>query len=238
MRVALLLRGITYKESYRHHTGAIMKVDYKDNISNVMNQIIEPLRAQHEVDLYITTYDSVKKNEVINDFNPKAIIFLDPNENQVTSTKEGLKLIKQSRNDYDFVIVTRMDLFFLLDLTKVPYDINKFNFIWEENPQEDNNCVGDSLHVFNIRFIDEFIYALEEYTFLLNLHKIREKILKYISKKDIHYMFPPVFDSNSDNGPNPLYIIKRSINNPKPPENQGNQYQFRWQRLGRGSMRR
>lgn len=209
MRIALLLRGITYNDHYKHWSGGIMKIDYKHNILNVIEQIIKPLKAEHDVDLYISTYKSAKENDIIKDFDPFASIFIDSCENQITCILKGLELIQQSALQYDFVIVSRFDLLLLPNILEIPYDINKFNFIWKENPEEDPNCVGDCMHFFAFKFLDSFIATLKQYTYTLNLHKIRDYLLTYISPTDIHYIYDPVFNSNSDKCKNPLYVIQR-----------------------------
>ena len=209
MKIALVLRGITYSPIYVHHTGVAYRIDYQDNLKNIREQILEPF---NNADVYLSTYASEKQKEVLEDIKPVGHVFLPAKgKTQVDCFAAGLELVKNSNIAYDLVIVTRMDLDFTMPLSQLKFDVTKFNFMWEENPRVDSNCVADAMHVFPSRLLGPLMQTLREYDYTKNLHKLRSYLLKHTDASELHYVFAPVLDSNSDKCPNPLYKIKRGV---------------------------
>jgi hypothetical protein len=201
MRIALLLRGIVNLEDYIHHTGKVFNINYKDNLSNVLDNI-NILKQKHDVDIYLSTKHSNYNKDVINDFKPKNHIFLKLNTNQNDCLLAGLNLI----NDiYDFVIVTRFDLKLKVNLLDLNVDYEKFNVLWREDTKD--HRVNDCLHLFNYKFINTFKDALIECPYKKCIHHIC--LYLKIDNHDINILFKDYYDSNSDKQENPVYTIAR-----------------------------
>ncbi len=201
MKIALLLRGLTCLENYIHHTGKVYNINYKNNLYNIQ-YLINNLKQNHQVDIYISTLTSKLNDQVISDFNPKTHIFLDKLTNQSDCLKAGLELIKEH---YDFVIVTRFDLKLKSNILDLRIDYDKFNLLWRE--QTKDHRVNDCIHLFNYKFLNEFIKALNDCPYKKCIHHIIPHL--NINQDDIHFIYEDYYDSNSDKQENPVYEIER-----------------------------
>lgn len=218
MKVALLLRGITYKERYIHHTGRILKIDYRVNLDKIKEQIIEPLKSKYDVDVFLVTYkNSLEEEDIIKDFDCVGADFL-PQEGQTQTDNllAGLRLIYRKGEDrynpvkYDFIVITRFDIDLLMNIDDINYNEDKFNFIWSE--QTCDGQVGDCMFFLNGEFLLAFINAVNMYSktsYIRSLHFIKPYIERYIDKQNINIIFDGFWDSNTDYRENPLYKIIR-----------------------------
>ena len=203
MKIALLIRGIVSLENYIHHTGKVYNLNYKNNLQNIKEKIIEPL-AIHQVDLYISTQTSKNNENVLNDFKPFKHIFLPKDTNQNQNLLAGLEIIEEN---YDFVIITRFDIHLKQEITKLDFDCKKFNILWNE--QTKDHRISDCLHFFNYEFIHYFKKALIDCPHKKCIHHIKPYLLKYMQNEDIRILYDSYYDSNSDKMDNPVYKIQR-----------------------------
>ena len=201
MRIAFLLRGITFWKSYIHHTGQIYSINYKNNIDHIMEQI-KDIKKMNQVDVYISTNDSILKDEIINDTKPYKFIFNDETCSQSEALLKGLELIDK---EYDFIIVSRFDLKLRIPLSQIKYDRLKFNFLWYEVTQDKR--IADCMFFFNNIFLDSFKDAVKNNPHKNSMHHILENFK--INEGDIHILYPFYYDSNSDKESNPIYEINR-----------------------------
>lgn len=198
MKIALLIRGITYLENYVHHTGKVYNINYKNNLNNLQDTIND-IRKHHDVDIYISTSSSKLDSDVIKDLNPKDYIFFKIPKTQNECLKIGLELIK---DQYDFITVTRFDLKLKINILDLPIKYDKFNILWKE--QTKDHRVNDCIHLFNHKFLKDFIKALNECPHKKCIHHI----MLYL-KVDVNFIFDDYYDSNSDKQDNPVYVIER-----------------------------
>lgn len=205
MKIALLLRGLTYvPRGYIHHTGKMYNINYKNNMKNILNKVIIPLQSDNDLQVFVSTNKSEYMNEILDDFKPvKDSIFLE-NSTQKESLIEGLKLIN---SDYDFVIIIRFDLLLKKNVTDIPFEKNKFNFLWYEQTKDDR--VADCMFFYDYKFHKDFIKSLKDCPHENSMHTIKTYIIKYIKEEDIYIVYNGYIDSNSDKEENPIYIINR-----------------------------
>lgn len=213
MKIALLIRGIVFKENHRHFTNNMYTIDYKLNYKNLLEQTINPLKIDNDVDIFISTYKNEKytSKDIITDFSPKEFILIEgENKQQLDCIEEGLKLIEntiQTTNEnYDFIIVTRFDLDLKTNINNIPYKIDKFNFIWYELSKD--NLVGDCMFFFDGKYLAYFIKAVQVCEYRAVAHFIKKYIDIFLTSKDIHIIYGFHW-SNSDTYENPLYKIVR-----------------------------
>jgi hypothetical protein len=152
MKFALCFRGITYLDSYNHcHGLPIYKIDFRDTYSSIKENIIDDIITNgNNLDTFITTYNSILNDELINIYSPKKYNFTDysdvpfDNIEEITAkiyikqTLELISMIETYENEknfkYDFIIITRSDLYFYQKFTKINIDYNVFNFpFWHMN---------------------------------------------------------------------------------------------------------
>ena len=213
MKVALLLRGFVYKKHHMHWTGKVVEIDYRDNLSNVKTQVVEPLRSKYSVDVYLSTYETnrVDKDELMHEFDAREICWSvdDGSSKQMDCLQRGVEMIMDQHIDYDLVIISRFDLELKVSVTDIPYDPAKINFIWYE--QCNDNRVGDCMHFVNYIYTPIFLQALRSCTYRTCCHYLKNYLDPLISNDDVNVIYKELLWSNSDDAVNPLYVIKRRI---------------------------
>jgi hypothetical protein len=171
MKIGINLVGVSYND------GTIGRYrNYKDAIDGFMTNVVNPLKEEgHEICFYVFTYDSIKKDEIIQAYNPKKYTFLDPNYNRFGGgdlIQNQMKIISLSyinslnellEEDLDLVISTRFDInFFKNPFKEYPYDFNKCNFLWREPAFTHLPIVNDTFIVFPHSMLKNLIDAILE----------------------------------------------------------------------------
>ena len=175
MKIGINLVGVSYND------GTIGRYrNYEDAIAGFMTNIINPLKDEgHSIQYYIFSYDNIKRNEILNAYQP--IIkseFIHPTYNTLgggDKLSNGFKAIsaayinslQQLKNEnLDLVISTRFDInFFKNPLKEYPYDFNKFNFLWREPHLHNLPLVNDTFVVFPYSMLDSVIESIKEMEF-------------------------------------------------------------------------
>ena len=146
MRIAYIFIGITYDDKYispiRQNESSTI-VDFRETYNNVHDNLIKPYNNQgHIVDTYFVTYHSSIENELEKAYNPKKIIYTEMktltvkerSEKQINDRLNGLEKIKEYENEnnfkYDFIIITRPDLYFFKNTTEIGIDYEHFNILF------------------------------------------------------------------------------------------------------------
>lgn len=207
MKIALLLRGITYARGYVHHGGkTVRNICYKNTLDSVLENVIAPLRNVHETDVYLATYCSKLQDVVMKDFSPvSGVVFLRKGS-QMDCMLQGLQKIKASSQCiYDVVIVCRFDLLLKCPITAIPFVHHKTNFLWHETTL---GAIADCIHMFPYKHMDAWIHALETCPTRTSIHYIIPHL--NILESDIHVVLKEPVESNTDKCCNPYYTIYRS----------------------------
>lgn len=213
MKIALLIRGITFDDKFKHWTGKLLEIDYKNNLQSIISKVIEPLRNSNDVDLYLTTYQSIErpKEMLVNDFGLEcfehATILDRHNTTQMDCFLAGLKTIQASGKAYEMVIVTRFDLDLKYNIDLVPWDCDKVNFLWYETCND--NRVGDCMHFVPFKLLEMFTEGLTICPYKTCCHYLKNYLDPIIGNDRINIIFKEKYWSNTDDGENPLYTIKR-----------------------------
>ncbi len=139
MRIALLLRGMAYCQSYRHPNRKSMHIDYRKSIMNYKDYIFK----DNEVDVFYHTYysDELDVNELQMHYKPKSYSLTALNENpsnpnlhkyqsctfSLMSVIDLFNLYCTTHHtNYDYIVITRFDLLFKIRLNNLPLEKNKF----------------------------------------------------------------------------------------------------------------
>ena len=145
MRIAYIFIGITYEANYissiRQHE--CVNNDFRYTYNTVIDNLINPYRNQGDiVDTFFVTYHSVIEDELIKLYEPKDILFSnykqfsvkERTEKQINDRINGLDMVskyEQINNfQYDFIIITRPDLYFFTNTTTVGIDYDYFNILF------------------------------------------------------------------------------------------------------------
>ena len=146
MKIAILLRGITYIENYTHGNNTY-SIDFHDTYKSFIDKIINPyIELGYDIDIFIITYDSKYKDDILNIYKPVKYIFNDFNTTNgrlpgdigarilLHQWKNGINLIEtyelESNIQYDFYIITRPDLYFYEKITDINIDYMCVNLLF------------------------------------------------------------------------------------------------------------
>jgi len=186
MKIAHLLFGMSNTSHYvywrkKHGYHPIITINYKDTFSNQKDMLLNCFTGS-EVDIFFSTYDNKKKNKIIKHYNPKKYIFIDkyiPNGTIARNTHftNALKLCidysEENNVKYDFIIINRFDLKFLIKLTECDIDYTKIN------------CVSTiAEHLYREKLIDDCFY-LVPFSKLKDFYEIN---MRDITQHSHHYI--------------------------------------------------
>jgi len=145
MKIAILLRGITYIENYIYGN-TTYTIDFHDTYKSFINNIIEPYNnLGYSTDIFIITYDNKYKDEILNIYKPVKYIFNEYDDTYngrlpgdigarvlLKQWMDGINLIEtyeiENNINYDFYIITRPDLYFYENINDLKIDYNCVNF--------------------------------------------------------------------------------------------------------------
>jgi len=128
MKIAVIYRGFYYREDKKRGT------NFLDYVNNHKTQF----HSFADADLFFDTHPSGFRfdEKLVNSLNWKAYNFNESNKNCMDSILNSLKIFSFHR--YDFIIITRFDLFFNSSFSEFDVDYDKFNFLWREPKQCDD----------------------------------------------------------------------------------------------------
>lgn len=183
MKIGINLVGLSHHRMNGEHS-------YKSGYKNLFRNVIEPLRKDHKVDIYLYTYDSPEKDNIITTYNPKKYTFKGISNAFETYIKSLEELVTE---DLDFIIVTRFDLDIMVPIS---FDFLKFNFLFKEiDYWEVDKLTTDTFYAFPKHMLKDFILALNEsYTnpkgyFCPGLfHCLHSYLKESIDESNFHYI--------------------------------------------------
>lgn len=190
MKLAIILRGISYYDNLNIKVSNSETVDFQECIDSMNTNLIVPLKEVFdEIDFFIVTYASSKLNEVVDTLKPRDAMIYPASTILVYRHRITVKLmidcltVIEPYEEYDHILMTRFDLFFYrpLDLSKINFD--KFNFGWKG---EIGQC-DDSFWLFRRKHIPSMKQYLNNDNFGGNSchdynRKIGDENCNYISK--------------------------------------------------------
>jgi hypothetical protein len=172
MKIGINLVGVSYND------GTIGRYrNYENAIDGFTTNVINPLKEEgHSIQYYIFSYDNIKRNDIINAYQPVIKSeFIHPTYNTLGGgdrLPNGMKAIsstymsslEQLKNeDLDLVISTRFDInFFKNPFKEYPYDFTKCNFLWREPEFTHLPIVNDTFIVFPHSMTQNLIDAIIE----------------------------------------------------------------------------
>ena len=154
--IAICLFGIHYQENYKHHRLGTININFEKYVNNIQN-FFDGFKTK---DYYIVTNNSPIQNKLYDQYDPKMILY----------TQKGrdykilmiLKYLRDNYNEYDFVAISRIDIFYMIDLYDI--DTEKLNMI---SILERPNLICDNFYLFPYKYLDTMINIfqnIKEYT--------------------------------------------------------------------------
>jgi hypothetical protein len=210
MKIALLVRGFHFL--WKDRFG--FPLDGRRYADSLYASVVDPLRRENEVDIFLTTYDSPILKDITTKFQPRAVVLSDPKLSSQQSTYlEGLNLIEKQETKYDRLLVTRFDLEYLKPIDEWNFSRAKRGifFLWREYLAAWNaeHYVGDAIHMIDAEYLPVFHRGVEGLPFKNDLHQLYAKLLPITP--DLYFMEEGHFDSNTmycnPECSNPIYRI-------------------------------
>lgn len=125
MNTAILLSGLSHCYNYRHFSKNYIAIDYIFYYNNIKQKLIDFFNKHGKVDVYVSTNDSDKLEDIIKLYN--AVNFTTKGNTRNEKIIYGLDLINP--DDYDFIVITRFDISFVDDFNISYFDFDKVNII-------------------------------------------------------------------------------------------------------------
>jgi hypothetical protein len=126
MKIGINIAGLSHNDlGNGMHT-------YKDGYENLFKNVINPLKENNDIKIYVHTYDTTETDNILEIYKPIKYKILDPtNSNSAelgaNTYIDSLENLKDE--DIDFIITTRFDL----DIRcNIGIDFKKFNFLFKE----------------------------------------------------------------------------------------------------------
>ena len=211
MKIAICIRGICYDKNYKRHLesdGYI--IDFKIAGESIKKNVIEELRKENDVDIFLLTYksgdDKIDK-EVVEFYQPISITYNNQYSmdefrfnNNVYQTQsrfmlqgidEVLKNEKLGDFKYDFIFIFRFDLYFRRKITDLKLDCNK---VCIGTQRDDLLQIIPRSRLEDFRHIINWIYETGTSTHELEDTMKRNKIDVYVTRnnneklKDAYYI--------------------------------------------------
>lgn len=211
-RMAVGLFGMSYREAYRHWNPKLplQEIDYRRSIDNYREKLFAPFeRLGYTIDVFFATDNHALVDTIASDYSSTAhVVFGARTRNghlaRNVHVKNVLQLIdaQQRSTDvtYDLVLITRFDLQWKIDVTDLPYQIDKFNVSMKCHV---DTRVDDNLFIFagcRVRPFLDFTMATLPWCF----HDLRDRLQHTVG--EIVYLHPGLNDTWN----NPLFSFVRS----------------------------
>lgn len=153
-RIALSVVGISHAKL----CGRVRTWD--QCLSNMKENIIDPLNSMGELKTYITTYDHEYVQPLMEFYNPvKYNVSPLTGSNQLDTYIKSLSLMVDA--DVDLVVSTRFDILFKKSIADISFIYDKFNVLFREHGWEHVNFTCDNLFVFPHHMLKPLIKSIE-----------------------------------------------------------------------------
>lgn len=217
MIVGIAIYGIFHG----HNSRVGNAVDFRHCFPNTQRMIIDPLREQgHVVKTFVCTY-TIHDTEALNTFytmvNPVKVTWCDFTGSTQFTTKIGLVESLVDEQDLDVVIFVRCDIHYRIPINILPFDMEKFNFLFrEENHWHNLKYTTDNIYMWPHRMTPIVRKAMMETISIAysqgrrDTHNLLNLISQYIPIDDIHF----VSDLHCLSDVNFFYSLCRALDKP------------------------
>jgi len=136
MKIGLLLSGLHYRENPIDNINvAGYIIDFRYYIKNIKTYIY----SLGEIETYIVTNDSPILDVLSATYNPVELcIMADTLNRRISKTIKGLELIRDSGKVYDYVCITRLDIYFMKTIILNYSKLNIFSELEQPGWYDDN----------------------------------------------------------------------------------------------------
>ena len=185
--MAILLSGLHYFENY-NNTG--VTVDFRKYVKNIKTKIYEFFQSQYHIDTFLCTNSSVHLNHLLDTYKPVEHVIENEGNMAVKKTK-GLQSIfyhsQRHRIEYEIILLTRFDIYFLKEFTHDNIHLHKLNII---SILEHNKVCDDNLFILPWMYLKQFTNLLYQTA----IHSREPFAIHYLKNKfekmfQVHYIY-------------------------------------------------
>jgi hypothetical protein len=211
MRLAIGLFGIHYINGLNFWLGGTSNTDYKESLENNLsffkNFKITDSDIETEITVFSSTYYSSKLLELIDDYNIKTLKLTNITNSSIGGVntiqrhrrlKETIQLILDDENEYDFVILTRFDIFLKSKIYEFLSNIeeDKINVLVYNPTLCGQIMIDDNFYLLSYKILRKFYKQLNLYNEGTTSHQYCHdigpdnfKIMCYDDSNIDHYEF-------------------------------------------------
>ena len=190
MKIALCLHGLVGTDDKYGHGQKI--INYKIGYQHFKERVIN---VNDEVDVYFHTWSVDYEKKLKDIYEPVAYKvekqpkFDDDARKQAIycrwkSTKEVVDLVKESGNNYNFILVTRFDIAFMTDFVFNDYNVEKFYAQGPPGPKKNNLELINDLWFFanqkNMFEFSDLFHSLDKEEFQKHINSNHELARKHL----------------------------------------------------------
>ena len=148
-------------------------VDYTVSLNNYKKYIFNYFTSLgYDIDVFISSYNSIKEKDLIRDYNPVEYklteLITDRKKRRVCCNDriiDGISMCesysKKNNMSYSNVLLTRFDLYFMIDFNKANFNFKKFQIVSFLDNKDDRG-MDDNLYFFPFEYISIFRNILIE----------------------------------------------------------------------------
>lgn len=175
--IGILFTGIHYLENYPHFTNKNYTIDFRKYVKNIKIKIYKYFEKEYKIDTFLCTNNSIYFSELLKTYSPIGYCIEDGNH--CLKKAKGLKFIqnyiKTSKKNYDFILMTRFDIYIMKEFTCKNIDINKLNIV---SVLESDELCDDNLYIIPIEYFNAFTDFIYEIC-INNINKIKPTLLHF-----------------------------------------------------------
>jgi len=183
MKIGVGLFGIHYLDNLNHWMGWKHGVDYRETFHNQFSHMY----CNHDVKYFGCTYHSPIENELMNDYGFTNVTFSeidnsmesDPVVKRNKIFKNTVKLMLDSPDDYDYVILSRFDLHFKQHFSSLDIKTDKLNFLCGAKCGPDFNLVDDNFYFMPKHLLKGFYDTIETIPENISAHNYHKYFTDY-----------------------------------------------------------
>jgi hypothetical protein len=157
MNIAINIAGLSH-----NNLGNGMHT-YMDGYENLFKYVINPLKKDNDIKIYLYTYKTSETNNILEIYKPTKYTILDATTSNSAELAANtyINSLEVLRNEeIDFIITTRFDLDIFCNIN---INFEKFNFLFKElNSWDTANLTSDTFYAFPKYMLNDVIVSLKE----------------------------------------------------------------------------
>jgi hypothetical protein len=215
MKVAVLFRGISYVGQYTHWSKERYHIDFRDNIENVKRMLLNPLKRDHDVDVYYSTYEHDLLHILSHELEPIKISIQPewklhrPSSTYVLDMMYDVMSLVPS--NYDLIVLARFDVSYKDSIDVIPYNRDKINFLCEASGKDKTIIYNDDTLLIMkgtyINLVKNVIKDLADNEVDLGHHRIYSVLKSKIPNK-LNMIYTGAFEIAKER---PLCVFNREL---------------------------